>query len=227
MVIRFKPDSDFCLQHVQYSFLFYDFTDNAGADGAAAFADGETKFFFHGDGVIKVNGNGHVVAGHHHLNAFGQGHHTGHVSGAEVELGTVAVEERGVAAALFLAQGTYTSALNLVCGLMLPGLADNLAALNLVTLGAAEQQANVVAGLALVQDLAEHLNTGAHGLLGIADTNDLDFSPVLMIPRSIRPVTTVPRPEMLNTSSMGIRKGLAVSRSGSGTKSSTAPSAQK
>ena len=31
-------------------------------------------------------------------------------------------------------------------------------------------------------------------------------SPTLMMPRSTRPVTTVPRPEMENTSSTGIRK---------------------
>ncbi len=39
---------------------------------------------------------------------------------------------------------------------------------------------------------------------------------LLMIPRSTRPVTTVPRPSMLNTSSMHIKNGLSTSRSGSG-----------
>src|ERR1700720_4023672 len=37
-------------------------------------------------------------------------------------------------------------------------------------------------------------------------------SPVWMVPRSIRPVTTVPRPVIENTSSTGIRNGLAPSR---------------
>ncbi len=41
-------------------------------------------------------------------------------------------------------------------------------------------------------------------------------SPTLMIPRSIRPVTTVPRPEIENTSSTGIRKGWSFGRSGWG-----------
>ena len=40
-------------------------------------------------------------------------------------------------------------------------------------------------------------------------------SPVLMMPRSIRPVTTVPRPVIENTSSTGIRNGLSTSRTGS------------
>ena len=47
-------------------------------------------------------------------------------------------------------------------------------------------------------------------------------SPVFTFPRSTRPVTTVPRPEIENTSSTGIRNGLSTSRSGSGTYSSTA-----
>ncbi len=46
-------------------------------------------------------------------------------------------------------------------------------------------------------------------------------SPTLTIPRSIRPVTTVPRPLMPNTSSIGIRNGFSVSRIGVGMYSST------
>ena len=38
----------------------------------------------------------------------------------------------------------------------------------------------------------------------------------LTMPRSIRPVTTVPRPEIENTSSTGIRNGLSTSRFGTG-----------
>ena len=44
----------------------------------------------------------------------------------------------------------------------------------------------------------------------------------LMMPRSIRPVTTVPRPVIVKTSSTGIRNGLSMSRSGSGIESSQA-----
>ena len=36
------------------------------------------------------------------------------------------------------------------------------------------------------------------------------------VPRSTRPVTTVPRPVIEKTSSIGIRKGLSTSRTGSG-----------
>ncbi len=41
-------------------------------------------------------------------------------------------------------------------------------------------------------------------------------SPLLTLPRSTRPVATVPRPVIENTSSTGIRNGLSVSRTGSG-----------
>ena len=41
-------------------------------------------------------------------------------------------------------------------------------------------------------------------------------SPTLTMPRSTRPVTTVPRPEMENTSSTGIRKAPSTARSGVG-----------
>jgi hypothetical protein len=44
----------------------------------------------------------------------------------------------------------------------------------------------------------------------------------LIMPRSTRPVTTVPRPVIVKTSSTGIRNGLSVSRTGSGIDSSTA-----
>ena len=43
-----------------------------------------------------------------------------------------------------------------------------------------------------------------------------------MMPRSTRPVATVPRPEMENTSSTGIRNGLSVARFGVGIQASTA-----
>src|SRR5207244_8065334 len=42
-------------------------------------------------------------------------------------------------------------------------------------------------------------------------------SPTFTLPRSIRPVATVPRPVIENTSSTGIKNGLSTSRSGIGT----------
>ena len=48
------------------------------------------------------------------------------------------------------------------------------------------------------------------------------FSPTFTTRRSIRPVATVPRPDIENTSSKGNKKGLSVSRSGRGMYESTA-----
>ena len=45
---------------------------------------------------------------------------------------------------------------------------------------------------------------------------------ILIVPRSIRPVTTVPRPSIEKISSIGNRNGFSVSRTGSGIFSSTA-----
>ncbi len=46
-------------------------------------------------------------------------------------------------------------------------------------------------------------------------------SPTLTLPPSIRPVTTVPRPVIENTSSIGMMNGLSNARSGSSKNSST------
>ena len=55
------------------------------------------------------------------------------------------------------------------------GLGQHLAALDFFTLGAAQQHADVVAGLALVEQLAEHFDAGAGGLEGGLDADDFDF----------------------------------------------------
>src|SRR5690606_5339109 len=54
-------------------------------------------------------------------------------------------------------------------------LEQNLTTLNSILVNAAQQAANVVASLALIQQLAEHLNAGHNRLLRIAQTNDLDL----------------------------------------------------
>ena len=90
---------------------------------------------------------------------------------------------------------------------MEPG-SQYLTTLNFFTLGTTQQHTNVVAGYTLIQQLAEHLNTGTGGgLVSLIPTISIS-SPTLITPRSTRPVTTVPRPEIENTSSIGIMKSL-------------------
>src|SRR5690606_19389389 len=50
----------------------------------------------------------------------------------------------------------------------------DLSALNILALGATQQQATVLAGPRLVHLLVEHLDTGDGGLLRLTDAEDLD-----------------------------------------------------
>ena len=61
-----------------------------------------------------------------------------------------------------------------MCGVIEPGLGQNLAALDAFALDAAQQRADVVARLALVQQLAEHLDARDDRLRGRPDADDLD-----------------------------------------------------
>ena len=55
------------------------------------------------------------------------------------------------------------------------GLGQHLAALDVVALNAAQEAADVVAGLALVERLFEHLDAGDDRLAGLAHADDFDF----------------------------------------------------
>ena len=76
-------------------------------------------------GAISSPVDLHVVPRHHHLHPLRQVHDPRHVRRAEVELRPVPLEERRVPPALLLLS-TYTSPLNFVCGVMLPGLASTI-----------------------------------------------------------------------------------------------------
>src|ERR1700728_5469338 len=83
--------------------LLNNFRDRSCADSASAFADGKAQALLHGHRGDQFDHQLHVVARHHHLGASRQLRHTGHVRGTEVELWPVALEERRMTAALFLA----------------------------------------------------------------------------------------------------------------------------
>src|SRR4051794_5285206 len=154
--------------------LLDDLDDATGADGATALADGEPQALFHGDGLDQLHLHLGVVTGHDHLGALGQRDDAGDVRGAEVELRAVVVEERRVPAALVLAQDVDLR-LQVRVRRGRARLYDDLAALDLLALDAAEEQADVLPGLALVEELAEHLDAGdrRRHLLGL-DADDVD-----------------------------------------------------
>src|SRR5690349_6122468 len=151
-----------------------DLGNHAGADGTAAFADCEAQAFFHCDRVDQLDGDRHVIAWHDHFLVRWQLDRAGHVGGTEVELRTVVVEERGVTAAFIFRQNVDLAG-EVVVRLDRARLGQNLATLDVFTLGAAQQQADVVASLTLVQQLAEHFHAGAGGLHGVDDADDFDL----------------------------------------------------
>src|SRR5262245_8432710 len=148
--------------------LLHGRADAAGAHRATARADREAQAVFHRDRGDQLDGHLDVVPRHHHLDPTGQVRGPGDVGGAEVELGPVAVEERGVAPALFLGQDVDLG-LEVRVGGHGPGLGEHLAALDLVLVDPAEQDPDVVAGLDLIQEFAEHLEVGGRGLSGVVD----------------------------------------------------------
>jgi hypothetical protein len=95
-------------------------------------------------------------------------------------------------------------------------LAKNLAALDILALRTAQQRADIVARLTAVQKLAEHLDARNDRLLRRADADDLDLFVDVDHALLDSAGATVPRPEIENTSSTGIRNGLSFSASAAG-----------
>src|SRR5436309_4099628 len=153
--------------------LTQDLRDHARTDGVTTFADGEAQPLFDHDRSDELDREGDVVAGHDHLGGCRELGGTGQVGRLDVELRAVALEERRVTAALFLAEHVRLG-LELRVRLHAAGLRDHLAALDVRALETAEEEPDVVAGLALVEELAEHLDAGDDGLLRLADAEDLD-----------------------------------------------------
>src|SRR5690606_11411332 len=87
---------------------------------------------------------------------------------------TIVRDERGVASSLLLGEDI---GLSLESGMRIDRLrlGQNLAALDAVTVDAAQQRADIVAGLTAIEQLAEHFHTGADRLRGRTDADDLDF----------------------------------------------------
>src|SRR5450432_4431614 len=152
--------------------LLDDRGDGAGADGPATFANGEAQADLEGDRGDQLDLHLDVVAGHDHLGSIGQADGAGDVGRAQVELGPVAVVERGMAATLLLGQDVDLGG-ELGVGLDRAGLGHDLAALDVVALDAPQQAAHVVPGAALVEELLEHLDAGHDDLAGGLDPDDL------------------------------------------------------
>src|SRR5688572_3881011 len=179
MIESLQPDSDIGVVHGlcslgRWQSLLDDLGDDAGTDGAAALADGKAQALVHGDRLDQLDHHARVVPRHHHLGAFRQRHHARHVRRPEVELRTIVREKRRVPATLLLGQDVGLG-LEVRVRRDRPRLGQNLAALDILAANAAQQRPDVVARLALVQQLAEHLNARHHRLGRGLKPHDLDL----------------------------------------------------
>src|SRR3954447_21969701 len=156
------------------SSLLDDADDGAGTDGPATLADGEALADLDGDRGDELDAHLDVVPGHDHLGTLGQADGPRDVGRAQVELRPVAVVEGGMAATLLLGQDVDLGG-ELGVGLDRARLGQDLAALDLLALDAPDEAAHVVAGLALVEELLEHLDPGDHYLAGGLDPDQLDL----------------------------------------------------
>ena len=153
--------------------LLDDLVHRSGSNRAAAFADSEALLGFHGDRSDQLDGDGSVESGHNHVSAFGQRDDAGHVGGPEVELGPIVGHEGRMTAAFFLGEDVDGGGELGMRGDG-TGLREDLSALDFFLLGTAEEAADVVAGLTLIEALAEHFNAGDDGLGGFLEADDLD-----------------------------------------------------
>src|SRR5438874_6965334 len=154
--------------------LIQNFAHATGANGFAAFTNGEANRLFHRDRGNQLDLNGDVIARHDHFDAIWQLDRPGHISGAEIKLRPVIGREWGVTTAFLFAQDVHFR-LELLVRLNRARLGDDLTALNLFFLRAAEKHANVVARARFIEKFAEHLDIGCGCFGGGANADDLDF----------------------------------------------------
>src|SRR3989339_309425 len=159
---------------IAFTSLLQNLCYHACANSTTTLAYRKTQTFFHRNRGDQADSDRYIVAWHDHFGAGWQFNCASYVGGAEVELWTVALEEWGMTATFFLAQYVDSS-----CELGMrgdgAGLGQYLATLNFFTLGAAQQYADVVTRLTLIQQFAEHFNAGAGCFQCWFQSNNLNF----------------------------------------------------
>src|SRR6266516_4633831 len=116
----------------------------------------------------------------------------------------------------------YTSALNLVCGVIEPPFASTMPR-STSSLPIPRSKSPALSPAMPSSNCFLNISTPVTTVFRVSRKPTISTSsPTFTLPRSILPVTTVPRPEIEKISSIGIRNGLSNSRTGCGTLLSTA-----
>src|SRR5205809_4187576 len=180
------------------SALLQDLGGTAGADGAAAFADRKPQLLLHRDRRDQLDRHLRVVPRHHHLHPRRQLHRPRHVRRPQVKLRPIPLEKRRMPPAFLFGQDVHF-ALELRVRRDRLRLRQHHPPLHLVLLHPAQQQADVVPRLPLIQQLAEHLHPRHHHLLVRPEPHHLPFLPPLPLPPADPPRPAVPPPVDQNT----------------------------
>ena len=134
------------LRYRFYTFIWRlldDASNTARSNGTAALTDSEGQTLLHSNRMDQLYGHLYVIARHAHLGASRQLANAGNVGSSEVELRTIVVEERSMTAALVLGQNVNLSG-ELVMALNRTRFSQNLSALDLGSLNATQQSADVI-----------------------------------------------------------------------------------
>ena len=133
---------------------------------------------FDGNWADQLGTHLDAVTGHDHLNVGAivcrkGGDLTGYIRGTDVELRTIASEERSVATTFFFLQNIN---LTFEFGVGLNGvwLDQNHAAFNVFFLDAAKQKTDVVSSHSFIEKLAEHFYPSHSSFPGVTNTDDLN-----------------------------------------------------
>src|SRR6185437_7800499 len=163
----------------------------------------------------------HIIPRHPHLHSRRQLHVSRHVRRPEIKLRPVS-RKNGVCRPPSSFVNTYASALNFVCGVIDPGL-DNTCPRSTSSFSVPRSSNPTLSPAIPSSSSFRNISTPVTVFFIVGRKPTISISsPTFTLPRSILPVTTVPRPEIEKMSSIGIANGLSTSRCGNGMFLSTA-----
>src|SRR3989442_6698769 len=192
------------------SALLQDLGGHAGADGAAAFEDRNPQLSLHRDRRDPLDRHLRVVPRHHHLPPRRQLHRPRHVRRPQVKLRPIAFEKRRVPTSLLLRQHVHL-ALKLRVRRDALRLRQHPPRSTSFFSTPRSRSPTLSPACPSSSSLRDISTPGTTTLISVPNPTISTSSPTFTFPRSIRPVATVPRPVIENTSSTRIRNGFSIS----------------